>query len=89
MDWGLCFVVIDSWRGEPIEYNWINKLERTPHIVGIYEGDRKFPEDLGEKMKAANFYVSFRGESIRVAPNVYNSVEEIDRFSESLAQALL
>jgi len=60
---------------------------RVPHIVGLrYPGS--LPADLGPALRARNVLVSIRGESIRVAPHLYNTEGERARFLEILADLL-
>lgn len=53
--------------------------ERVGHMIGV-----RLPNGISEPLKDAlieeKIYVSFRGDSIRVAPHVYNSLSDIDRF---------
>lgn len=65
-------------------YGLLPETESLPHIVGILESERRFPKNLDEKLKKAKIYVSFRGNSIRVSPHVYNTQAEIERFLQVL-----
>jgi selenocysteine lyase/cysteine desulfurase len=53
--------------------------ERVGHIIGM-----RFPAALHRRLPAAlaaaKVYVSVRGDSIRVAPHLYNDASDVDRF---------
>jgi selenocysteine lyase/cysteine desulfurase len=53
--------------------------QRVGHMIGI-RLPGGLPHGIGEALAAANVYVSIRGDSIRVAPHVYNDERDIDRF---------
>jgi len=53
---------------------------RAKHLFGVYLPDDINLENLKEKFQVQKVYVSFRGKSIRVSPNVYNSKADFDRF---------
>lgn len=57
--------------------------ERVGHMVGIRLA-AGVPQGLGRSLADANVYVSLRGDSIRVAPHLYNDRADIDRFIEVL-----
>ena len=46
------------------------------------------PRPLAAALARARVYVSVRGDSVRVAPHVYNDSGDIDRFNEVLERAL-
>ena len=56
------------------------------HIVGLRMPDG-LPADLNERLSAAGVYISVRGDSIRVAPHLYNDAGDIDRLFKELAAA--
>ncbi|MFY7997724.1 MAG: aminotransferase class V-fold PLP-dependent enzyme [Candidatus Kapaibacteriota bacterium] len=68
---------------------WIEEQHwRTEHLFGI-----RIPNELPiEKLQAAlsrrHVFVSLRGESIRVAPSVYNTPDDITALIEALHEAL-
>jgi len=68
---------------------WVeDKAFRGSHLFGI-----RTPKDLDtEKLKAAltskKIYVSFRGDAMRVSPNVYNNEEDMRRFTKVLTSQL-
>lgn len=60
---------------------------RVPNLIGINfkEG---VPKNVSEALAQKNVYVSIRGDSIRIAPHVYNDIADVDRFFEVLKEAL-
>jgi selenocysteine lyase/cysteine desulfurase len=56
---------------------------RVGHLVGIKLSDSQMVT-LAEKMAAAKIYTSFRGNSLRIAPHLYNSMQDIDRLFDCL-----
>ncbi len=56
-----------------------NSLFRAHHLFGIYITNGKPVEELKKNILAKNIYVSYRGDAIRVAPNIYNTKEEIEK----------
>jgi len=60
---------------------------RVPHLVGLrFAGS--LPDGLASSLKKHKVHVSVRGDAIRVAPYLYNTREELDRFAEILARLL-
>lgn len=60
---------------------------RAPHFVGI-----RFPGGprpaLAEQLRAENVYVGLRGDALRVTPHLYNTEQDLTRFSEVLRDSL-
>jgi selenocysteine lyase/cysteine desulfurase len=56
---------------------------RAPHLLGLRH-PTGFPGDLPLKLARANVYASARGDSIRVAPHVYNTDEDVERLFDVL-----
>src|SRR5262249_55581286 len=56
------------------------------HLIGLRA--RKLPADLPTRLAASQVYVSVRGDSIRVAPHLYNMPVDIERLFTTLADAL-
>ncbi len=52
---------------------------RAKHLFGIYLPRESSLEKLKKKLSNKNVYVSYRGEVIRVAPNVYNSKADLEK----------
>jgi len=61
--------------------------DRVAHIVGV-KLPRGLPRGLTERLAEARVYVSVRGDSIRVAPHLYNVPADADRFIEVLRSTL-
>lgn len=60
---------------------------RSGHLIGLrLEGID--PRRLAAALATARVFVSVRGDSVRVAPHVYNDQEDIRRFNEVLAAAV-
>ena len=52
---------------------------RAHHLFGIYLPSHMDLENLKAKLKQENIFVSFRGNAVRVSPNIYNSKEDFER----------
>lgn len=53
------------------------------HLIGVRLGEEKI-KGLGATLAANNIYVSFRDVNIRIAPHLYNDMEDINRLFEYL-----
>lgn len=60
---------------------------RAPHLIGISKPGG-FPKELPNLLAQEKVFVSFRGESIRIAPHLYTAEEEIERLFSALRKAL-
>jgi selenocysteine lyase/cysteine desulfurase len=56
---------------------------RAPHYLALRRKEL-IPKELPEMLAREKVYVSVRGSSIRVAPNVYNTVEDCERLISCL-----
>jgi selenocysteine lyase/cysteine desulfurase len=63
----------------------VPKGRRARHMIGLKLGTEA-PDDLARRLTDHNIFVSVRGESVRVAPNLYNSEEDVDRFFDVLGR---
>jgi selenocysteine lyase/cysteine desulfurase len=63
-------------------YSVLPPADRSAHLIGMRPG--AIPADLPKALVDANVFVSIRGDSIRVAPHVYNEPKDIDRLFEVL-----
>jgi selenocysteine lyase/cysteine desulfurase len=63
----------------------VPKRRRARHMIGLKLGTEA-PDDLARRLTDHNIFVSVRGESVRVAPNLYNSEEDVDRFFDVLGR---
>ena len=61
--------------------------DRVRHIVGV-RLPRGLPSGFTERLAEARVYVSVRGDSIRVAPHLYNDDRDVERFIAVLREAL-
>ncbi|HKL17386.1 MAG TPA: aminotransferase class V-fold PLP-dependent enzyme, partial [Halalkalibaculum sp.] len=61
---------------------------RGSHLLGIRLRNDHNLQKIQARMKAENILVSFRGRSIRVSPNVYNTKEDLARFIETLMSSV-
>jgi selenocysteine lyase/cysteine desulfurase len=60
---------------------------RGGHMIGIrLRGG--LPEDLGDRLGAAQVFVSRRGDSIRVAPHLHNTAADVERLLTVLREAV-
>ncbi|HEX9925700.1 MAG TPA: aminotransferase class V-fold PLP-dependent enzyme, partial [Anaerolineae bacterium] len=53
--------------------------QRVDHMIGI-RLPGGLPAELSQRLAAENIFVSIRGDSIRVAPHVYNDPADVERF---------
>jgi selenocysteine lyase/cysteine desulfurase len=60
---------------------------RSNHLIGVRLGGAD-PLKVQKVLAQANVHVSVRGDSIRVAPHVYNDEGDVDRLFEALRTAL-
>jgi len=51
---------------------------RAPHLIGLRHPGG-FPAELPARLAAAKVYASARGDSIRIAPHLYNTDADVDR----------
>ena len=61
--------------------------DRVKHIVGV-KLPHGPPSGLTERLAESRTFVSIRGDSIRVAPHLYNDERDVERFIEVLRRAL-
>jgi selenocysteine lyase/cysteine desulfurase len=65
----------------------IPAAHRGPHMMGVRVPGGP-PPDLSRSLAAQGIYVSIRGDSIRIAPHVYNDNVDIDTLFAALAELL-
>ncbi|MEX0608627.1 MAG: aminotransferase class V-fold PLP-dependent enzyme [Balneolaceae bacterium] len=58
---------------------------RASHLFGIRLGELHQMEKIKKELAEQNILVSYRGDSIRVSPNVYNTATEIEKLQEVLS----
>lgn len=74
-------------RANEIGLNVAEDKHRVANLIGINFKDG-VPEGLSKVLSDNNVFVSIRGNSIRIAPHVYNDIADIDRFFDVLEGAL-
>jgi len=57
---------------------------RASNLFGIRLGKHHEMEVIKQKLTEANIFVSYRGDAIRVSPNVYNDSEDLERLVRAL-----
>jgi selenocysteine lyase/cysteine desulfurase len=60
---------------------------RVRHMLGV-QLPGGLPAGLADRLAAARVFVSIRGDSIRVAPHLYNDERDVQRFISVLAEAM-
>ncbi|MDX1462161.1 MAG: aminotransferase class V-fold PLP-dependent enzyme [Marinirhabdus sp.] len=55
---------------------------RSHHLFGIYPSEEKSMSVIKSALTKANIFVSYRGNAIRVSPNVYNTASDLDHLAE-------
>jgi len=58
---------------------------RSGHLLGLTLPDKLSLDSLKKELERRRIFVSFRGDSLRVSPNVYNNQEDIEALIEALA----
>ena len=69
-----------------IDYTVLPPEERSAHMIGIRHA-RGIPAGLPQLLHDANVFVSVRGDSIRIAPHLYNDAGDIERLFAVLREA--
>ena len=64
-----------------------DRADRSSHIIGL-SMPGGLPGTIGPDLAANKVYVSIRGNSIRISPHVYNTIEDVDRLLEALGKAV-
>lgn len=59
-------------------YSLIPPAQRCGHMIGLRHPGG-IPAGLMTKLKAANIFVSVRGDCIRIAPHLYNDLNDVER----------
>jgi len=63
------------------------EANRVGHLVGLRRRGGYAP-DVPAKLAARNVFVSVRGDNLRVAPHLYNTESDVDRFFNALSPLL-
>jgi selenocysteine lyase/cysteine desulfurase len=74
-------------RVRPLGLAALPKSERAPHLLGLQMAGG-LPPDLLPRLMEHKVFVSVRGSSIRVTPNVYNTATDVDRLVTALEEVL-
>lgn len=73
-----CRQITSQLTDLPDSFSLENTEYRSQHLFGIRTSDSTKLENIKTELSKQNISVSFRGDCIRVAPNVYNTKEDID-----------
>ncbi len=60
---------------------------RQPHLIGVRFPDG-LPGGMHDRLASERIYVSVRGDAVRVAPNIYNTMEDVKRLLEAFRNEL-
>ncbi len=58
---------------------------RASNLFGIRLDEHHNMDDIKKKLTDANIFVSYRGDAIRISPNVYNNEADLNRITEILS----
>jgi len=56
----------------------VPREDRLAHLIGVRFPDG-IPDGLRDRLAAEQVYVSVRGSAVRIAPNVYNDLDDVER----------
>ncbi|MEE9298205.1 MAG: aminotransferase class V-fold PLP-dependent enzyme [Acidimicrobiia bacterium] len=65
----------------------IPESDRFAHMIGV-RFPAGLPDGLRDRLAADSVYVSIRGSAVRVAPNVYNTLGDVERLLEAFRSVL-
>ena len=65
-------------RARTVGLDVADRPYRAPHLIGLRHPEG-FPSNLPAQLAAAGVYASARGDSIRIAPHLYNTDADVDR----------
>ena len=74
-------------RAREMGFETAPHAQRAPHLIGLRLSAAP-PPDLPARLAEAGVYVSVRGSAIRVAPHLYNTMEDIARLFRALERHL-
>jgi selenocysteine lyase/cysteine desulfurase len=63
------------------------KKQRAEHMIGITLPSG-IPNNLPSKLSSEQIYISIRGDSIRIAPHLYNTEKDIDRLFKCIGEVV-
>ncbi|MGD9136498.1 MAG: aminotransferase class V-fold PLP-dependent enzyme [Desulfobacterales bacterium] len=95
LDWGIEDIAVTletktsaiAARAKDIGFVVAPKHTRSPHLIGISKPGG-FPKKLPNLLAEEKIFVSVRGESIRIAPHLYTTEEDIERLFSALRKTL-
>ena len=61
--------------------------DRLPNLIGV-RFPNGLPAGLRDRLAADQVYVSVRGDAVRVAPNIYNTMRDVERLLTAFADLL-
>lgn len=73
---------LEGSRFKPVPAN-----RRMSHLIGLRVAEEAGADSLGEladRLAAQKIFVSVRGQNLRISPYLYNTLEEIDLFTNTL-----
>ncbi len=70
-------------KAESLGFKVPPKPMRAPHMLGITLPG-KIPDNLSSRLSSEHIFVSIRGQSIRVAPHLYNTDQDLARLFAAL-----
>lgn len=68
-----------AYLAAELDYSVLPAADRSAHMIGI-RPRKGISAELPKALKEAKVFVSIRGDSIRIAPHLYNQPEDIDRY---------
>ena len=63
---------------EEIDWTPVPKQHRSPHLLGA-SSKRRVSEDFLGKLAEQNIFVSYRGDSLRIAPHLHINEQDLER----------
>ncbi len=93
LEWGVARIeasllpmtALIAQRAAESNYSVLPAVDRSAHLIGIRPRGG-IPPELPKALKEAGVYVSMRGNSIRIAPHLYNDPKDIDFLFEVLSR---
>jgi selenocysteine lyase/cysteine desulfurase len=85
-----CGQLTDKLVREVAEFGFSAKerSHRSGHLLGLTLPNNLCLESLKQELERRKIFISVRGTSLRISPNVYNDREDIDALVEALAVAI-
>lgn len=74
-------------RARALGWSALDRPQRVAHLVGI-RAPGGLPEGIGAALAQRQVYVSVRGDSIRIAPHLYNDLTDVDRLFSALRECV-